>query len=105
MIDNEGYPFPQDDSGNFIVPRELRQLLWVAAGTLHSEYNPVIPHFKDDGSDDNLLLTIDADPAAIAVVLDSAWIFGQPYLEACKSGANIQVLAKIYGHCIEAVKL
>lgn len=105
MIDSEGYPFPQDDLGNFVVPRELRKLLWIAAGTLHSEYNPVIPHFRDDGSADTILLTIDADPGAIAAVLDTAWVFGQPYLDACENGANIQVLAEVYGNCIEAVKL
>lgn len=103
MIDSEGYPFPQDTRGNFIVPRALRQLIWTAAGTLHSEFNPVIPHIQEGGAD-SILVNIDADPAAAAAVLDSAWIFGHPYLQACETGANIQVLSEIYSHAIQAVK-
>jgi hypothetical protein len=100
-----GHKFSHNESGEYIAPIALRQLISMAAGALYNHQNPAHPKFTYiDGEPENMQVTFDGDPNTAGYILGIVGTYSQGFLSACEQQAPLKVVSEKYWDAVDDIR-
>lgn len=104
MIEADAGYIPQNPDGTFTVPRPLMHLVRSSAGTHFNRHNPTFIRFNDTGNPDEVFAEFEGELTVAQSILDTAWVYGTPFLNACGAGRPIKEISESYQTAVMQIR-